>query len=136
RRVYPSGRSLAQARPGEGPWMRHRWRIAPVLACCSVSLLRAGCGASAPTEQGDVQTEIKNDLGQPVWMAVCEDTLCHHSAPGGGQIGPGDTFPQATGPDEQQILLVRGLPASSHLGSLIGTGPDRCVSLSTGDTVS
>jgi hypothetical protein len=88
----------------------------------------------APTnlEQGVVVANVKNDLGVPVWMAVCMDEACKHPAYGGGQIAPGETFPQAVGPDDYQVFVLRGLPAGMRLGSAVGIGADRCVALETG----
>ena len=96
----------------------------------------AGCSTdSTPTEQGVVMTEIKNDLGVPVWMAVCMDQACKHPADGGGQIASGAAFPQAVGPDDYQVFVLRGLPAGRSLGSAVGSGADRCVALQTGADV-
>jgi len=82
-----------------------------------------------------VTTEIKNDLGRPVWMAVCMDEACKHPADGGGQISQGEAFPQAVGPDDYQVFVLRGLPTGTSLGSAVGGGPDRCVALQTSTEV-
>ena len=106
--------------------------LAFVASLVAVGTIIGACSTgSTPTEQSVVTTEIKNDLGVPVWMAVCMDEACQHPADGGGQISPGEAFPQAVGPDDYQVFLLRGLPAGTSLGSAVVGGADRCVALQT-----
>ena len=83
------------------------------------------------SEPGTSVTEVRNDLGVPVWMAVCMDQACKRPADGGGLVAPGETFPQAVSSDDYQVFVLRGLPAGMDLGSAVGIGSDRCVALET-----
>jgi hypothetical protein len=108
--------------------------VVVVAGLITVTAIRAAV-SDGHREQGTVVVEIRNDLGVRVRMAVCEDSACDAPADGGGDILPGQSFPQATDPNEQQTFLVKGVPASVPLGSPTGADSDRCVVLTTGATV-
>ena len=57
---------------------------------------------------------ITNDRQEKLFVAMCEDRLCHHIAAGGGTLNPGDSMAPMVKPFTDVPFAVKAVGAGNN----------------------